>query len=282
MINNMNYGKSIRLFLIEGIADGRWMCELSNWTGKAYKIPRNCVKESSDREELKNTGIYFLFGKSDETDTYRVYIGEAENIYERLLTHLKEKDFWHECVVFISKDNNLNKAHVKYLENRMYTIAKEAGRYQLENSNIPTQSSLSEADRAEMEEFINNAKLLLSAVGHKVLEATAISSKTNNDLEIFVFEGKDYKATGTTTADGFVVFKNSILSKKANSSLTKSLLDKRNKLISENIIDSAFTFTKDYIFSSPSTAASIISGNSTNGKTAWRNSQGMTLKDYEN
>lgn len=278
----MNYGKSIRLFLIEGIADGRWMCELSNWTGKAYKIPRNCVKESSDREELKNTGIYFLFGKSDETDTYRVYIGEAENIYERLLTHLKEKDFWHECVVFISKDNNLNKAHVKYLENRMYTLAKEAGRYQLENSNIPTQSSLSEADRAEMEEFINNAKLLLSAVGHKVLEATAIPSKTNNDPEIFVFEGKDYKATGTTTADGFVVFKNSILSKKANSSLTKSLLDKRNKLISENIIDSAFTFTKDYIFSSPSTAASIISGNSTNGKTAWRNSQGMTLKDYEN
>lgn len=278
----MNYGKSIRLFLIEGIADGRWMCELSNWTGKAYKIPRNCVKESSDREELKNTGIYFLFGKSDETDTYRVYIGEAENIYERLLTHLKEKDFWHECVVFISKDNNLNKAHVKYLENRMYTIAKEAGRYQLENSNIPTQSSLSEADRAEMEEFINNAKLLLSAVGHKVLEATAIPSKTNNDPEIFVFEGKDYKATGTTTADGFVVFKNSILSKKANSSLTKSLLDKRNKLISENIIDSSFTFTKDYIFSSPSTAASIISGNSTNGKTAWRNSQGMTLKDYEN
>lgn len=68
-------------------------------------------------------------------------MGEAENIYERLLTHLKEKDFWHECVVFISKDNNLNKAHVKYLENRMYTIAKEAGRYQLENSNIPTQSS---------------------------------------------------------------------------------------------------------------------------------------------
>lgn len=87
----MNYGKSIRLFLIEGIADGRWMCELSNWTGKAYKIPRNCVKESSDREELKNTGIYFLFGKSDETDTYRVYIGEAENIWKIVCTRLPKK-----------------------------------------------------------------------------------------------------------------------------------------------------------------------------------------------
>jgi len=276
----MNYGKSIRLFLIEGIADGRWMCELSNWTGKAYKIPRNRVKESSDRAELKNTGIYFLFGKSDETDTYRVYIGEAENIYERLLTHLKEKDFWYECVAFISKDNNLNKAHVKYLENRMYTLAKEASRYQLENSNIPTQSSLSEADQAEMEEFIYNAKLLLSAVGHKVLESTAIPS-VENSTEIFIFEGKDYKAKGTTTADGFVVFRESLVSKKANSSLTKSLLDKRNKLMSENVIDSSYTFTKDYIFSSPSTAASIISGNSINGRTAWRNLQGMTLKDYE-
>lgn len=58
-------------------------------------------------------------------------------------------------------------------------------------------------------------------------------------------------------------------------------IDKRYKLISENIIDSSYTFTKDYIFSSPSTAASIISGNSTNGKTAWRNLQGITLKDYE-
>lgn len=131
-----------------------------------------------------------------------------------------------------------------------------------------------------MEEFIYNAKLLLSAVGHKVLEATATPSTENNN-DFFVFEGKDFKAKGTTTADGFVVFKDSLVSKKTNSSLTKSLLDKRYKLISENIIDSSYTFTKDYIFSSPSTAASIISGNSTNGKTAWRNLQGITLKDYE-
>lgn len=163
----------------------------------------------------------------------------------------------------------------------MYTIAKEAGRYQLENSNIPTQSSLSEADQAEMEEFIYNAKLLLSAVGHKVLEATATPS-TNSNSEVFVFEGKDFRARGTTSADGFVVFKESLVSKKTNSSLTTSLLNMRNKLMSENIIDSSYSFTKDYIFSSPSTAASIISGNSTNGKTAWRNLQGMTLRDYEN
>lgn len=277
----MNYGKSIKLFLIEGTADGRWMCELSNWTGKAYKIPRTYVKESSDRTELSHTGVYFLFGKSDEKDTYRVYIGEAENIYDRLLTHLKEKDFWHECVVFISKDNNLNKAHVKYLENRLYLLAKEAGRYVIENTYIPTQSSLSEAEKAEMDEFIFNTRLLLNAVGHKVLEATTISSDVKQRTEIFYCEGKDYKASGTVTSEGFVIFKDSCVSKKTNRSLTESLVNKRKELISKNIINTNNIFTQDYTFSSPSTAASIISGSSTNGKTAWKNSQGTTLKEYE-
>ena len=277
----MNYGKSIRLFFVEGTADGRWMCELSNWTGKAYKIPRKYVKNSNDRPELTNTGIYFLFGKSDDRDTYRVYIGEAENIYERLNSHLKEKDFWHECVVFISKDNNLNKAHAKYLENRMYTIAKEANRYLIENSNIPTQSSLSEADRAEMEEFIHNAKLLLNTLGHKFLEATELPSDSSSETDIFSFEGRDYSATGATTSDGFVVFQNSIISKKANSSLRQSIINKRNELITQKIRDDNYTFTQDYTFSSPSTAASIISGSSTNGQISWKNKQGTTLKDYE-
>ncbi len=182
----MSFGKSIRLFLIEGVPDGRWMCELSNWTGKAYKIPRTYVKQSFDRQELKNTGIYFLFGKDDESNIDQVYIGEAENIYNRLMQHLNEKDFWNECVVFVSKDNNLNKAHVKYLENRMYHIAKEAGRYETTNSNTPTLSSLSEADCAEMEEFINNAKLLLSSVGHKVLENQLVHPLISKRLRNFI------------------------------------------------------------------------------------------------
>lgn len=171
--------------------------------------------------------------------------------------------------------------HTKYLENRMYTLTKEANRYQVENSNTPTLSSLSEADQAEMEEFIYNARLLLNAVGHKVLEPTTLSSSTKECTEIFIFEGKDYKATGTTTSEGFIVFKDSFISKKTNSSLTQSLLDKRNELIAQGTIDSNYAFTQDYTFSSPSTAASIICGNSTNGKIAWKNSHGLTLKDYE-
>lgn len=126
-------GRKITLFLIDGDPNGRIMCELSNWSGKAYKIPRNYVRLSDDREDLNNTGIYMLFGKNDNGDNL-AYIGEAENIKQRLLQHLASKEFWNESIVFISKDNNLNKAHIKYLESRLYDLAKEADRYLLENS----------------------------------------------------------------------------------------------------------------------------------------------------
>lgn len=53
---------------MDGTPNGRWMCELSNWTGIAYKIPRNMVKESENREELSAPGVYFLFGRDDEKD----------------------------------------------------------------------------------------------------------------------------------------------------------------------------------------------------------------------
>ena len=118
-------------------------------------------------------------------------------------------------------------------------------------------------------------------LGHKFLEATELPSDSSSETDIFSFEGRDYSATGATTSDGFVVFKNSIISKKANSSLRQSIINKRNELITQKIIDDNYTFTQDYTFSSPSTAASIISGSSTNGQISWKNKQGTTLKDYE-
>ena len=138
----MKFGKTIKIFLIDGDPNGRMSCELSNWSGKAYKVPRNKIKECSDRSDLISTGVYLLFGK-DEDGNEQVYIGEAESILKRLNQHFTQKDFWNESIIFISKDENLNKAHIKYLENRLHEIAKSAKRYKVENSITPTQSSIS-------------------------------------------------------------------------------------------------------------------------------------------
>src|SRR5690606_6848639 len=133
--------------LLDGDPNGRMTCELSNWTGKAYRIPRIKIKDCGDRPDLMNTGVYLLLGR-DQDGQEQVYLGEAETIFERLKQHIKEKDFWNEAIVFVSKDENLNKAHIKYLESRLYELSKNASRYKLANGNIPPQPAISEADRA--------------------------------------------------------------------------------------------------------------------------------------
>ncbi|MCD6598566.1 MAG: GIY-YIG nuclease family protein, partial [Bacteroidales bacterium] len=204
------FGKTIKLFLIDGEPNGRMTCELSNWTGKAYRIPRILVRESSDRDELKNPGVYLLFGKNEEGKEI-VYIGEAEIIFDRLKQHLSQKDFWNEVITFISKDENLNKAHIKYLENRLFEKAQQTKRYIIYNNTIPTKSSISESDRAEMEEFIENIKLLTNTLGHKVFEeireTKTIKQEKQRTFEIKATRGANAK--GIPTSSGFVVFKDS-------------------------------------------------------------------------
>lgn len=281
-MDNKNFGKTIKIFLIDGNPNGRMTCELSNWTGKAYKIPRMEVKNCGDRADLNNTGVYLLFGKNEEGKD-AVYIGEAEDVLVRLNQHLSQKDFWNEVIVLTSKDENLNKAHIKYLENRLVEIAKECDRYVLENGNTPTQSSISELDRAEMEEFIVNAKLLVNTLGHKVFErrpeASLSKNKTLFYLEIGKEDGRFCKGIGEQNAEGFLVLKGSKIAEHIVPSLQKSFQQLRDNLIAEGkIID--YVFQEDYQFSSPSTAGSIIAGRSTNGLTYWKTKDGKMLKDY--
>lgn len=274
-------GKTIRHFLIDGLADGRWSSELSNWTGKAYKIPRTYVNQCMDRDDLSNTGVYFLFGRNDETDEEQVYIGEAENILNRLKQHLSEKDFWTECIVFISKDNNLNKAYIKYLENHLYIFAKESKRYEVVNSNVPTEASISEMDRAEMDEFIDNMCLILGVLGHKILEP-ALNSKGNKNVFLFTLQDhSSIMASGKPVSEGFAVLKGSKIAENVASSLPKSVMDKRQSLFDKGIVDKQLTFTQDWIFTSPTLAAEIVVGYSINGRNAWKNKDGMTLKEIE-
>lgn len=279
----MKFGKTIKIFLIDGDPNGRMSCEISNWSGKAYKIPRINVKDCSDREDLVSTGVYLLFGK-DEDGKDQVYIGEAESILKRLNQHLTQKDFWHETIIFISKDENLNKAHIKYLENRLHVIAKFANRYKVENSITPTQSSLSESDRAEMEEFIENIKMLVNTLGHKVFDEKR-EFKPKQKQETFLIKSvRGANAMGEPTSEGFVVFKGSKASSTTVSSISPSFVNLKKSLIDKGILrinDDTYEFTEDYIFSSPSSAAVMVMGRNANGLLEWKLANGKTLKEFE-
>jgi hypothetical protein len=279
------FGKTIKLFLIDGEPNGRMTCELSNWTGKAYKIPRIKVKDCSDRSDLNNPGVYLLFGKN-ETGKDLVYIGEAETVLKRLTQHLTQKDFWTEAISFISKDENLNKAHIKYLENQLYELAKSVNRYQVENNTIPTQSSIAESDRAEMEEFIENIKILINTLGHKVFEEKReIKSPKQQAKETFYIKAaRGADAQGEPTSDGFVVFKGSRVADSTVPSITINFKRFREELIEGGLIiktNGEYELSEDHIFSSPSTAAVIVMGRNANGLTEWKLKDGTTLKEFE-
>ena len=279
----MKFGKTIKIFLIDGDPNGRMSCELSNWSGKAYKIPRIKIKDCTDRDDLTSTGVYLLFGKDDDGNE-QVYIGEAESILKRLNQQLTQKDFWNEAIVFISKDENLNKAHIKYLENRLHDIAKSANRYKIENSIIPTRSSISESDRAEMEEFIEYIKMLVNTLGHKVFDEKR-EFKPKQKQEIFYIKAaRNADGQGEPTSDGFVVFKGSKAAAIIVNSMSTSFIKLRQRLIDDGILvnqNEFFEFSDDYIFSSPSTAAVMVMGRNANGLTEWRNNEGKTLKEFE-
>lgn len=278
----MPFSKTIQMFIFDGNPNGRIMCELSNWNGRVYKISRNELAQFSNRPDAESTGVYFLLGK-DENNMDTIYIGEAEKMLTRLKQHLKDQLYWSDCIVVVSKDNLLNKAHVKFLENKFYGLAKTAGRSVVINSTVPTCSSISEYDEAMLLEFISNAKLLVNTLGYKIFDTIEDSSvkKQNSQILFYIQAARGANAKGVIVADGFAVLKDSAIATTTVPSMSDSLNRLRNELIEKGIIDSSFHFSKDHIFTSPSLAAAVVMGRNANGRTEWKTTDHKSIKDIE-
>ncbi|MEO6968274.1 MAG: GIY-YIG nuclease family protein [Rhodanobacteraceae bacterium] len=278
---------TIKLFLPHGDAKRLRVGEVSNWTGKALAAPRTELDALLAREELESSGIYFLLGVNPDTGEQQAYIGEAEVIRERLKQHkAKALDFWNSVVVFVSKDENLTKAHVRYLENRVLHEAKVAGRYQIENANV-SNSRLPESDREDMEVYLSRIVQVLPVLGSDLLSPIAGSSKAAQPQEHLICKMKDAVAHGKRTEAGFVVFKGStavLTLRPSAEGRHPYVVVLRQKLIQDGTLvekSGVYQFTKDAEFSSPSAAAAVVHGGGANGLTAWRNQNGKALKDLE-
>lgn len=282
----MAYGKSIELFLANGTADSIIIAELSNWSGKAIKIPRIEVSDC-DRKDLSQAGVYFLFCKEDDGSD-SVYIGEAENIKDRLVQHIREyqneneKFYWNTAVIFIGRD--LNKTLIRYLENRFVEIARQCNRYAVLTKQTYKNTVMKESQIAAMEEFIDNVKILINALGYKVLDklshnTTADSSSIENTL-LYITKG-NVEATGKVTSEGFVVLKGSTVNEKTSiKSLSPGAVKLRESYFSNGRVQN-LTIIEDTLFSSSSAAADFILGYSASGPRSWTDASGRTLREIE-
>ena len=267
--------------------------EIMNWTGHVLMAPRSKITELVKRPEMCKTGIYFLTGPDPETPNKTcAYIGESDNVGKRLVQHNKDesKDFWERACIVTSKDQNLTKAHARYLESRLIQIAKNVGRVSLFNNTSPDYGFLPEADIADMEYFISQIQLILPVLGLAFLRDTPQITQDNKateqsgQSEIKLAAGTQFQlhsrkhdlTANAVEIDGdFIVLAGSQCQPQwigvgghNYHQLYKDLFEE--KKLGLNPSGKVGVFNEDVAFTSPSAAAAMVLARASNGRTEWK------------
>lgn len=284
----MTHGKSIKLFLVDGSINGILTAEIINWTGHVLSAPRTKLLDLIQREECARTGIYFLVGQDPEDSLPSVYIGESDDVANRLKQHNRTedaggKDFWEKVCLVTGKDQNITKTHIKYLESRLIDIAKRSGQCLLKNGTAHLYNRLPESDTADMEYFLEQIQVVLPVLGYTFLKEmkypseipiNTISPKLlqRSDIEAdFYLTVKDIDANAKVIDGEFYVLAGSQVRKEVSQPTHNYMKNLRPILFENNVIDpNTYTFNQDYLFSSPSAAGAVILGRSCNGLKVWK------------
>ncbi|TDD68447.1 GIY-YIG nuclease family protein [Jiangella aurantiaca] len=303
-------GKQVRLFLVDGTPGGLMTAEIMNWTGHVLKGKREKLGEIRGRAEAKKVGVYILLGEDEATGGRRAYIGQSDDVANRLTHHDAKKDFWDEVVVITSKDNNLTTAHVRYLESRLIRLAKSIGRVPLSNGNEPSGGAdLPEADASDMDYFIDQVRILLPVLGVDIFRGRdrQLTLRDTRDQKAipkpddgvvsptFRFTNKAGVDANAQQIDGeFTVLAGSVIRAEMHKPARGSHSTLRHyvarsavheKVVADAVVNpggTTVTLTRDYVFTSPSAAAAVVQGHGTaNGRTAWVTEDGTRFGEWE-
>ena len=289
--------KNINMFLMDGEVTGKIKCTLSNWTGVIYKIPRIQLGDLKSRDEMKQSGIYFLFGRDEDKQKNVTYIGQAttrkngEGVLLRIQEHTRDThaDYFNDVIILTTQNNSFGPTEISYLENKFTQLAKEAGRYIVKNGNDPNPGNVTEEKESELDEIVENTLMIIGTLGYRVF--VPMTKKVSQDLtdnhSTYLYlkrktkkSNKVIEATCERTTEGFVVLEGSQVEIMDSPSLPASLKEMRQNLIASRVIQDGVLKEKQ-LFSSPSYAAAFLLGMQTNGRTDWKDQDGRTLKELE-
>ena len=289
--------KNINMFLMDGEVTGKIKCTLSNWTGVIYKIPRIQLRDLKSRDEMKQSGIYFLFGRDEDKQKDVTYIGQAttrkngEGVLLRIQEHTRDThaDYFNDVIILTTQNNSFGPTEISYLENKFTQLAKEAGRYIVKNGNDPNPGNVTEEKESELDEIVENTLMIIGTLGYRVFVPMTkeVSQDLTDNHSTYLYlkrktkkSNKVIEATCERTTEGFVVLEGSQVEIKDSPYLPASLKEMRQNLIASRVIQDGVLKEKQ-LFSSPSYAAAFLLGMQTNGRTDWKNQDGRTLKELE-
>ncbi len=272
--------KTIQIYLPTGEPRGIRIADITTRLVLAVLIPRSELAAGKQRWELDHPGVYFLFGEDEDGAKPIVYIGQTEDARKRFDAHNKTKTFWKTAIFCVSKSQNFTQAHIRYLEWYCMQQAKEVGRYELDNGQVPPNSThVTEPMVAELLDIFDTMRMLISTLGYPVFEPIV---KPSTPSHLFFVRGGGSDGKGELVEDGFVVFEGSRARMEVAPSGAHAVNPHRERLIAAGVMeerDGEYVFTQDFLFSSPSTAAAVVLGRSANGWVEWKDDQGQTLSD---
>ena len=292
-----NRSKNINMFLMDGEVTGKIKCTLSNWTGVIYKIPRIQLADLKLRDEMKQSGIYFLFGRDEEKQKDITYIGQAttrkngEGVLLRVQEHTRDShaDYFNDVIILTTQNNSFGPTEISYLENKFTQLAKESGRFIVKNSNDPNPGNVTEEKESELDEIVENTLIIVGTLGYRVFVPMTKKSEKDlpDDQSSYLYlkrkskkSNKVIEARCERTSEGFVVLEGSQIEVIDSNVIPASLQKLRKELIDTNVIKDGILQEKQ-LFSSPSYAAAFVIGMNTNGRIDWKDKDGKTLKELE-
>jgi Domain of unknown function (DUF4357) len=277
------FGRTIQLFLTDGTPNGLIIASIHGWTGKILVASQSTFDRLLARREIDRTGVYIFYGP-DQKDRLRtrVYIGEAENLGERLDSSARDREFWENVIVITTSDDVMNKAHGRYLEARIIELARSGGRVELDNGNEPPpdRRRLSESDQADMERFLEDLKVVLPVIGLDLLkprpplvDSEREKGKSLNEVRFEIRHKSGVEAYAIESGDEFVVIAGSQALKDPGYA-TNTYASLKAELIRQGILfpdndGKTYIFKSSYAFKSPSAAGAVILDRNTNGRTGW-------------
>jgi hypothetical protein len=270
--------RTIQIFLPDGNPRGIRLAEITSRTVQVIQVPRAHLEQATDREELCSVGVYFLVGDLSDGLKPQVYVGEAEDCFVRLKQHHKQKEFWTNVLIAVSKTQYFTKSHVKFLEWYCHQTITQAARFALENSTSPTKPYVSESTEADLLDNFDTLKTLVSTLGYPLFDEIRKPSSRNT----LTCRGKDAEAKGEYSEDGLVVLEGSTANLQEAPSAGSWVVSMRAGLLEAGVLAQqakVLCFTRDHVFSSPSAAAATVLARRANGWLEWRYPDGRTLDE---
>ncbi|MBU4692807.1 GIY-YIG nuclease family protein [Mycoplasma sp. CSL7491-lung] len=136
-------------------------------------MPRSHIDKCKDRQDLKQSGVYFLFDKNDN-DEDEVYIGQAgirkngEGILFRVTKHLRDNTYFSDVVMITTQNNSFGPTEISYLENKFTNMTVSTDRFKVRNENDPNPGNVTEEKESELEDLIEYSKMVLGVLGYKL------------------------------------------------------------------------------------------------------------------